>query len=337
MIYLANHRQVFNVGDLKQVVDNGDFTLKQGAVNWPIFSELRSDTVSAKAKHLSFYLIKASEKVGKRFSMRSLRSGCVCQAIINSIIRNNRVTTDDYVAIQKHVGWTKGDSAMKEYERMALYRYSNLTDLQEINAHRDPTLIVRNHMIEDGVYQETSSSNISINEMKLPPIQLRKKKIPKGLRDLEYTCNPALGILKQKEHNESTLSGIGFKNSHWDSHWTRRCVERAGKSDCLEKMMLDSDYVRLRGMLSKRPTENIRTRLRKLIKVYGNNLLIEDFESGQMTEKTYHSHTKVSEYFSKEKTPVVVEKKELKRSSLFRDGNELKRRRFIQGSDEEEH
>ena len=329
LIYLANHRNVFVAGSVVDVINSGDFSLKTGCGEWPLFSELRSDTAVAKPKHLSFYLIKASEQaIGKRFSMRSLRSGCVCQAIINSIIRNNRVTTSDYVAIQKHVGWTKGDSAMKEYERMALYRYSNLTDLQDINAHKDPSVVVLSHMISDGVRIDQPRLKTSLDVPRVNSV--RKMKIPKALRQLEYSCNPLLEHFRRLEQNESVLKSTDFKNHHWDNHWSRRCVERASRPDCLQILCNDPNYTSLKSELAKKPSDAIRAKLRSLINVFGNNLLIDEFEKGRLTSVNYHTTTSVGlEY---QNHPCMI-KKDLKRKSLFRDGSESKRNKFIHGDE----
>ena len=84
--------------------------------------------------------------------------------------------------------------------------------------------------------------------------------------------------------------------------------------------------------LEGNPSDAVRTKLRSLIKVFGNNSLIEDFERGQITSTNYHTTTSLGlEY---QNHPIWI-KKELKRKSLFRDGSELKRKKFIHGVDEE--
>ncbi len=100
--------------------------MKEECLWEPFFKVINIDQ-GATSKDISNTIKK---HLGKRYSFRSLRSGCVCQVFINSILRCGHVTHETRQAVKLHVGWLQ-DSSMDYYIRVAAYKYQNVLALQE--------------------------------------------------------------------------------------------------------------------------------------------------------------------------------------------------------------
>lgn len=104
--YLSTKRKVFVREDFRDMIEHGDFKIKDECKTWPLFSCLNTDTDAVENDGLGKAMkLSASKLLAKRYTPRSLRSGCVCQFLLNSIKSKGTVDTNDYISIKTHIGW----------------------------------------------------------------------------------------------------------------------------------------------------------------------------------------------------------------------------------------
>lgn len=228
--YLAHIRQVFKVGDYKDVLSSGDFTLKEGYEHHPLFSKLGSNDVCPPKNLSNAMKISAKLHLKKRYTPRSLRSGCICQFLINSIKQRATIDTSDYAAIKTHIGW-QNEKSVLFYHRAALVRYQHIQSMLDPTLFEDPRgevmNLINSTMDESSSVAESSQSTLAspIKRRKSPAhpkyilTSVRKLKVPRDMREYIINRHPDLKRAIDKDKSK--------KDHAWTTFWQGKLLEHA--------------------------------------------------------------------------------------------------------------
>lgn len=137
--YLYTKRCVFHSAtSFTEFIENGSLSPRDECLDWPMFAALGNNTKTIANKELATSMKRSAHLLlTKRYSPRSLRSGCVCQFLINSIQRKKTIDGNDFKAIQMHIGW-RDDKSMSFYIRTAQTRYQHIQSLLDPDLFSNP-------------------------------------------------------------------------------------------------------------------------------------------------------------------------------------------------------
>ena len=131
LIYLADERQIFEAGSSLNVLQTGNFSVKSKYLDHPVFVQQGTD-IAMSSKDLGNLVKNAglSVDVESRVTFRGLRSGCLCQAFVNDIIKNGVPRDETAGVMAEFIGW-KTISSMKPYMRYAATSLTHVTSRLE--------------------------------------------------------------------------------------------------------------------------------------------------------------------------------------------------------------
>ncbi len=147
--YLFHVRKVFVSNSLLDVVTNNKYAMVEGAENQFLFTQSMSEQPMT-SKDMSNLMKRSSDQEMKcRYTMRSLRSGHICQALLTSILRYGIIKDHIRQAIKRHVGWNTDDS-IDAYERMSIFCSQNVASLQDLQQSTEAQNVVRCYFHMEG-------------------------------------------------------------------------------------------------------------------------------------------------------------------------------------------
>ncbi|KAL9654698.1 hypothetical protein ABK040_006760 [Willaertia magna] len=173
LIYLADHRQVFEAGSSVNVIKTNNFNLRPGYGNLPMFSKLYSP-LPMSAKDLNNIVKYASDAVNEdiKITFRSMRSGCLCQAFLEDLAENKVIREETVTAMMDHIGW-KNRRSMDPYIRWVVMKFRNVTALQEPGEKDAANLILKSTLKEIRNENEEDAKNY-IKTLNLADGELRE-------------------------------------------------------------------------------------------------------------------------------------------------------------------
>lgn len=146
--YLFHIRRVFKANTLLDLINNDRFEYKDGAEEEWLFTQSMSDSPMT-SKDMSNLMKQSSDSIlGCRYTMRSLRSGHICQALMSSIMRYGIIKDSIRQAVKRHVGWSK-DESIDAYERMSIFCSQNVGSLQDLEQNGESQNLVRAMLQDD--------------------------------------------------------------------------------------------------------------------------------------------------------------------------------------------
>ena len=155
-------RKVFVREDFRDMIEHGDFKIKDECKTWPLFSCLNTDTDAVENDGLGKAMkLSASKLLAKRYTPRSLRSGCVCQFLLNSIKSKGTVDTNDYISIKTHIGW-RDEKSILAYIRTAQTKFQHVQSLLDPDAFNNPIGEVLDFILECGHESTVQESPVLI-------------------------------------------------------------------------------------------------------------------------------------------------------------------------------
>ncbi len=210
--YLCHWRRVFEHSNDPNVLwTSGNFKMKEECLLEPLFKAINTDE-AATPKDISNTIKNYAKKhLGKRYSFRSLRSGCVCQVFINSILRCGHVTQETRQAVKLHVGWLQ-EGSMDYYIRVAAYKYQNVLALQESSDYDsgvDNVLtLVRLDTGDQLLETPATFTNIGSSSTSIAPVMIQSRRyipttvstrLPKALKEYITEITPNLNLAMMEE------------------------------------------------------------------------------------------------------------------------------------------
>ncbi len=294
--YLSHWRKVFEKSNDPDIIwTSGDFKIKENCLQEPLFKAINTDE-DATPKDISNTIKNYAKKhLGKRYSFRSLRSGCVCQVFINSILRSGHVTHETKQAVKLHVGWLQ-DTAMDYYVRVAAYKYQNVLALQQSTDYDDGVDNVLTLVRQDSnelLESSTSTSNIGSSSTSVAPImsdQIGKRyvpktvsaRVPKAMKKLiTEEINPVLGTDMVMEKQKHKLKKEKNPGKVWSNFWKNLLYKYTDEH--LHLLEGDQEIAKLKKVMkqSKGPAyEEARSKYRSKSKTYAQSDIVQKFKNG---------------------------------------------------------
>ncbi len=131
-------------------IQHNRYELVEGAEDKYLFIQSTSEQPMA-SKDMSNLMKQSSEEELKcRYTMRSLRSGHICQALLTCILRYGIIKDNIRQAIKRHVGWNHEDS-IDAYERMSIFCSQNVANLQDQEQSNEAQDVIRSYFHMDNV------------------------------------------------------------------------------------------------------------------------------------------------------------------------------------------
>ena len=177
--------------------------------------------------------LSAAKHLAKRYTPRSLRSGCVCQFIINGIRSKGSVDTSDYIAIKTHVGW-RDEKSILCYIRTAQTKYQHIQSLLDPDAFSNPIGdVIELIAITTGDTTNRQPSHCESSDQVVLPKRRRQakrqvletistvrwRKLPKEMKALVLNHNSSL---KERVANDKSK-----KNYVWTTYWQALLIEHS--------------------------------------------------------------------------------------------------------------
>jgi hypothetical protein len=245
--YLWHVRKIFIECShkFKNFLYNGNFQIIPQKLNETLFQnpnthgKINAKQMTQKLKHSSEQILQ------NRYSMRSLRSGCVMSILLQSLISKGRIDEADQLSCRLYLGHLSMNS-MLYYVREAKMKYVNMTSLQNLeNDDCVEELIKRrlHYENQDDNEQNTQTNNNNDNDLsnnqpekkyiKFTPTktsntpykdQYTAKRVPKELRQYFIQSFPEVSEKIQEEKSRD-VPKQQYKAREWGKFWGVCCRE----------------------------------------------------------------------------------------------------------------
>ncbi len=252
--YLFHIRKVFVAKTLNDIIEHGNFKLKGGAEEEYLFTQSMSDQAMS-AKDMSNLMKRSSAEVLKcRYSMRSLRSGHICQALLTCIMRYGIIKDSVRQAVKRHVGWNN-DESIDAYERLSIFCSQNVANLQDLQQDSDAQELVRGlwglNEQETPNMKESTPIRTTMRERRRSPHHPKKpaKSVTKfvSFRRIKKRILELNPKLKEACEEEDKIAAKLKQKSHqtiWTTYHQRYIKKWCENSvECLELLNQNNDYL----------------------------------------------------------------------------------------------
>ncbi len=246
------------------------------------------------AKDMSNLMKNSSDvELRSRYTMRSLRSGNICQALMSSILRYGIIKDHIRQAIKRHVGWNN-DESIDAYERMSIFCSQNIASIQDLQQNTEAQNVVRCYLNQQ---QEptTTTTPVRTTMRKQRRSSLRKKISPasvvkcvsfKALKAKILERRPLLDKACKQEAAQAKLENKKQSQSIWMTyhhHYIKKWAENSKK--CRVQLQQNTDYTQ--GDRSKRQSVLLNVGKRVFSKLcvddkvdyYINKVFYDDYNS----------------------------------------------------------
>jgi len=299
IFYLFQHREAFMSSTLSGVLE-GDFRLKDEVKNQYLFvvpnklEQMENKRASAYMRQLC---LRAKFPKNEWYTTRSLRSGVVCNYLLQSLLRNGGTpSVDDVQLITRHVGWANPES-MEPYRRYITEKYSTPDSITYKN--KDTwNKIIKEICKSDGAILESididdidNTKDLEAREIILQSTKIHstpfKFQIRKEMKRLNKELRDKLVIKFDIEHNtdfqgqitEERKKGKKNKGSKWykfRNHIIDEKKEMEGFKELKDEYInsLTAKVLRLKHKESKKKT---RLEIESYRRILVWNKIVTDF------------------------------------------------------------
>ncbi len=250
--YLFHVRKVFIQSTLLSVISNNKYDYKQGTENEYLFTQSLSEQPMSPKDMSNLMKNSSSTLLNCRYTMRSLRSGHICQALMTSILRYGIIKDHIRQAVKRHVGWNN-DESIDAYERMSIFCSQNVSSLQDLSQNTEAQNVVRSYFDQDttsktpptpfqSVRTTMRQRRRSVNSPKLPPPSVMKYVSFRNIKSRIVHHHPQLKIACDEE-TRTSRDGKDHQTIWMTYHqkYIKKWCENA--EECQELLNSNPDYL----------------------------------------------------------------------------------------------
>lgn len=301
--YLFHIRKVFSEQSLQELIDNKKYEYKDDCQDEYLFTQSTSEQPMS-SKDMS-NLMKASShsELNCRYTMRSLRSGNICQALMTSILRYGIIKDHIRQAVKRHVGWNN-DESIDAYERMSIFCSQNIASLQDLQQNTEAQNVVRSYLNQHVVMSSTSSNQCPVRMVmrEVRRSSKRPKKSPasvvkhvsfRKVKDRILELRPKLKIACDEEDKRAKIHGEKQHQAVWMAYhqpFIKKWAEKSKKC----RVELDNDPIFVHGSKIKKNSILLNVGKRMFLKLatgdkldyYINKIFTDDYQPKSDTAST---------------------------------------------------